>query len=54
MQKILSIVNNITTRLNNIKEACHNDFSNILFEFTLIKTSIEAFQNEMIQHYAIA
>ncbi|GBC19258.1 hypothetical protein GLOIN_2v1708658 [Rhizophagus irregularis DAOM 181602=DAOM 197198] len=39
---------------NNIEEACHNDFGNILSEFTSIKTSIEALQNEMIQHYAIA
>jgi hypothetical protein len=33
-QKILSMVNNITTRLNTIKEACRNDF-------TAINASIE-------------
>ena len=47
-QKILSMVNNVTTRLNNIKEACCNDFGNILSEFTSIKISIEALWNEMI------
>ncbi len=40
-QKILSIVNNVTTRLDNI-EACRNDFGNISSEFTSIKTSIKA------------
>jgi hypothetical protein len=53
-QKILSMVNNVTTRLDNIKEVCHNDFGNISSEFTSIKTSIEALRNEMIQRYAIA
>ena len=43
----------MTTRLNNIEETCCNDFGNILSEFTSIKTSIEALQNEMIQRYAI-
>ena len=42
MQKILSMVNNVTTRLNNIEEACRNDFGNISSEFTSIKISIEA------------
>src|SRR6266496_3174572 len=28
-QKILSIVDNVTTRLDNIEETCHNDFGNI-------------------------
>ncbi len=41
-QKILSMVNNVITRLDNIEEACHNDFGNISSEFTLIKISIEA------------
>ncbi|RIA81085.1 hypothetical protein C1645_837549 [Glomus cerebriforme] len=41
-QKILSMVNNVTTRLNNIEEACRNDFSNISSEFTSIKIFIEA------------
>ncbi|GES87988.1 hypothetical protein GLOIN_2v1842500 [Rhizophagus clarus] len=50
-QKILSIVNNMITRLDNIEEACHNDFGNISSEFILIKTSIEALRNEMIQLY---
>ena len=40
-QKILSMVDNVTTKLNNIKEACRNDFGNISSEFILIKTSIE-------------
>src|SRR5437763_1075465 len=53
-QKILSMVNNVTTRLDNIEEACRNDFGNISSEFTSIKTSIEALRNEMIQCYAIA
>jgi len=53
-QKILSMVNNVTTRLDNIEEACRNDFGNVSSEFTSIKTSIEALRNEMIQRYAIA
>ncbi|GBB89618.1 hypothetical protein RclHR1_16350008 [Rhizophagus clarus] len=53
-QKILSMVNNATTRLDNIEETCRNDFDNISSEFTSIKTSIEALRNEMIQRYAIA
>ena len=48
------MVNNVTTRLDNIEEACRNDFGNISSEFTSIKTSIEALRNEMIQRYAIA
>jgi len=48
------MANNVTTRLDNIEEACRNDFGNISSEFTSIKTSIEALQNEMIQRYAIA
>ena len=28
-QKILSMVNNVTTRLDNIEEACRNDFSSV-------------------------
>ncbi|GES93751.1 hypothetical protein GLOIN_2v1842500 [Rhizophagus clarus] len=48
------MVNNATTRLDNIEEACRNDFGNISSEFTSIKTSIEALRNEMIQRYAIA
>ncbi|RIA95565.1 hypothetical protein C1645_861199, partial [Glomus cerebriforme] len=53
-QKILSMANNVTTRLDNIEEACRNDFGNISSEFTSIRTSIEALRNEMIQRYAIA
>src|SRR6266498_5418727 len=53
-QKILSMVNNVTTRLDNIEEACRNDFGNISSEFTSIKIFIEALRNEMIQRYAIA
>ena len=48
------MVDNVTTRLDNIEEACRNDFGNISSEFTSIKTSIEALRNEMIQRYAIA
>jgi RNase adaptor protein for sRNA GlmZ degradation len=48
------MVDNVITRLNNIEEACRNDFGNISSEFTSIKTSIEALRNEMIQRYAIA
>ena len=47
------MVNNVTTRLDNIEEAYRNDFGNISSEFTSIKTSIEALRNEMIQRYAI-
>ncbi|UZO11140.1 uncharacterized protein OCT59_002712 [Rhizophagus irregularis] len=46
-QKILSMVNNIITRLNTIEEACRNDFS-------AINASIENLQNEMIRQYAVA
>jgi len=46
VQKILSMI-------NDIEEDCCNDFGNISTEFTSIKTSIEALQNEMIQCYAI-
>jgi hypothetical protein len=48
------MVNNVTIRLDNIEEACHNNFDNISSEFTLIKISIKALQNEMIQCYTIA
>ena len=41
-QKILSMVNNVTTKLDNIKKACYNNFSNISSEFTSIKIFIEA------------
>ncbi|EXX51270.1 uncharacterized protein OCT59_008994 [Rhizophagus irregularis] len=41
-----SLVDNVTTRLNNI-EACRNDFGNISSEFT------SSLRNEMIQRYAI-
>ena len=53
-QKILSMVNNVTTRLDNIEEACRNDFGNISSEFNSVRASIEALRNEMIQRYAIA
>ena len=52
-QRIFSMVNNVTTRLDNIEEACRNDFGNISSEFTSIKTSIEALRNEINQHYAV-
>ena len=50
-QKILSMVNNVTTRLNSFKKACRNEFGRISSEFNAF---IKSFQNEMIQHYAIA
>ncbi len=40
------MVNNITTKVNNIEKACHNEFSRI-------NVVIENFQNEINQHYAI-
>ncbi|RIA94829.1 hypothetical protein C1645_817534 [Glomus cerebriforme] len=52
VQKILSMINNVTTRLNNIEAYCNN-FGNISSEFTLMKTSIEALQNKIIQYYTI-
>ena len=48
-QKILSMVNNLTTRLNTIEEACRNNFGRI----SSINASIETLQNEMIRHYAV-
>ncbi len=42
MQKILLMINNVTTRLENIKKACYNDFGNISSEFTSIKIFIKA------------
>ena len=45
-QKIFSMVNNIITKVNNIEEACHNEFSRI-------NVVIENLQNETNQHYAI-
>ena len=47
------MVNNVTTRLDNIEEACRNDFGNISSEFNSVRASIEALRNEMIQRYAI-
>ncbi|EXX64857.1 uncharacterized protein OCT59_000893 [Rhizophagus irregularis] len=47
VQKILSMINNVTTRLNNIEEACCNDFASV-------NASIDALQNGLIQYYAIA
>jgi archaellum component FlaC len=51
-QKILSMVNNITARLNTIEEACCNNFGRFTADFTSINSSVEALQNEMIRHYA--
>ncbi|POG64359.1 hypothetical protein GLOIN_2v1676702, partial [Rhizophagus irregularis DAOM 181602=DAOM 197198] len=45
-QKIFLMVNNITTKVNNIEEACHNEFSRI-------NVVIENLQNETNQHYAV-
>ena len=43
-QKIFSMVNNITTKVNNIEEACRNEFSRI-------NVVIKNLQNETNQHY---
>ena len=40
------MINNITTKVNNIEEACRNEFSRI-------NVVIENLQNEINQHYAI-
>ena len=45
-RKAQKILNDITTKVNNIEEACHNEFSRI-------NVVIENFQNEINQHYAI-
>ncbi|CAG8517639.1 8545_t:CDS:2 [Cetraspora pellucida] len=45
-QKIFSMVNNITTKVNNIEEACRNEFSRI-------NVVIEDLQNKINQHYAV-
>ncbi|RIA89569.1 hypothetical protein C1645_824691 [Glomus cerebriforme] len=50
-RKAQKILNNITTKVNNIKEACRNEFGRISSEFN---ASIEALQNEMIQRYVFA
>ncbi|PKK39528.1 hypothetical protein RhiirC2_805471 [Rhizophagus irregularis] len=46
--------NNITARLNTIEEARRNDFGRISSEINSINFLIEALQNEMIRHYALA
>ena len=45
-QKILSMIDNVATRLNTIEEACRNDFASV-------NISIEALQNGLIQCCAI-
>ena len=50
-QKILSMVNNLTARLNTIEEACRNNFGRISSEMHSINASIESLQNDMIRHY---
>ncbi|RIA84659.1 hypothetical protein C1645_831913 [Glomus cerebriforme] len=45
-QKILSMVNNMITRLDNVEEACRNDFASV-------NASIEALQNGLIQCYTL-
>ena len=52
-QKIFSMISTVTERLDRIEEACHNDFGNILSEFTSIKASIEILQNDLAQRYAV-
>jgi hypothetical protein len=42
------------TRLNTIEEACRNNFGRFKADFTSINASVEALQNEMIRHYAVA
>jgi hypothetical protein len=51
-QKILSMVSNLTTKLNTIEEACRDNFGRFTTDFTSINASIEALQHEMIRHYA--
>ncbi|CAG8780552.1 4940_t:CDS:2, partial [Dentiscutata erythropus] len=46
VQKIFSMVNNITTKVNNIEEACRNEFSRI-------NVVIEDLQNKINQHYTV-
>ncbi|POG72128.1 hypothetical protein GLOIN_2v1598369 [Rhizophagus irregularis DAOM 181602=DAOM 197198] len=46
VQKIFSMVNNITMKVNNIEEACRNEFSRI-------NVVIKNLQNETNQHYAV-
>ncbi|GBC44514.2 hypothetical protein GLOIN_2v1846435 [Rhizophagus irregularis DAOM 181602=DAOM 197198] len=53
-QKILSMFNHITARLNIIEEARRNDFGRISSEINSINSSIEALQNKMIRHYTLA
>ena len=45
-QKIFSIINNIITKVNNIEEACRNEFGRI-------NVVIKNLQNEINQHYAV-
>ena len=45
-QKIFSMVNNITTKVNNIEKACRNDFCRI-------NVVIKDLQNRINQHYAV-
>ncbi|CAG8674935.1 1212_t:CDS:2, partial [Dentiscutata erythropus] len=45
-QKIFSMVNNITMKVNNIEESCCNEFSRI-------NVVIEDLQNKINQHYAV-
>ncbi|PKK58076.1 hypothetical protein RhiirC2_857949 [Rhizophagus irregularis] len=45
-KKAQKILNDITTKVNNIEEACHNEFSRI-------NVVIENLQNEINQHYAV-
>ena len=40
-------------RLNNIEEACHNDFGSITSRFMSINVVIEDLQNKINQHYAV-
>ena len=43
----------ILGRLNNIEEACHNDFGSITSRFMSINVVIEDLQNKINQHYAV-
>jgi hypothetical protein len=43
----------ILGRLNNIKEACHNDFGSITSRFMSINVVIEDLQNRINQHYTV-
>ncbi|PKY62221.1 hypothetical protein RhiirA4_488330 [Rhizophagus irregularis] len=46
-QKILTMINNLSARLDTIEEACHNNFGRISSEISSINASIKSLQNEI-------